>query len=92
MIRKILLLIFSVLFFTSCLDSEINYTNQSENQQRYNSQIFQTITVSENVRYGANVTLGGTTTGLSMDIYQPANDTSCNKFCCRHEGFSSLFH
>lgn len=79
MIRKILLLSFSIFLFTSCLESEINYINQSENQQRYNSQIFQTITVAKDVRYGANVTLGGAATGLSMDIYQPANDTEINR-------------
>ncbi|MFN0729723.1 alpha/beta hydrolase [Polaribacter gochangensis] len=79
MIRKILLLSFSIFLFTSCLESEISYINQAENQQRYNSQIFETITVSKDVRYGANVTLGGATTGLSMDIYQPANDTEINR-------------
>ncbi len=79
MIRKILLLSFSIILFTSCLESEISYINQAENQQRYNSQIFETITVSKDVRYGANVTLGGATTGLSMDIYQPANDTEINR-------------
>ncbi|WP_347174194.1 alpha/beta hydrolase [Polaribacter uvawellassae] len=79
MIRKILLLSFSIILFTSCLESEISYINQAENQQRYNSQIFETITISKDVRYGANVTLGGATTGLSMDIYQPANDTEINR-------------
>jgi alpha/beta superfamily hydrolase len=79
MIRKFFLLSFSLLLFISCSESEINFTNQSENQQRYNSQIFETITVNEDVRYGANVTLGGSTAGLSMDIYQPANDTQTNR-------------
>tara|TARA_R110002124_G_scaffold235776_1_gene401039 strand:+ start:2548 stop:3498 length:951 start_codon:yes stop_codon:yes gene_type:complete len=79
MIRRIVLLSFSLLLFTSCSDSEINYINQAENQKRYDSQIFQTITVAEDIRYGANVTLGGATTGLSMDIYQPANDTEINR-------------
>lgn len=79
MIRKILLFSFSIFLFTSCSESEISYINQAENQQRYNSQIFQTITITEDVRYGANVTLGGATTGLSMDIYQPANDKETNR-------------
>jgi len=79
MIRKIVLLSFTLFLFSSCLESEINYINQAENQQRYNSQVFQSITVTEDVRYGANVTLGGATTGLSMNIYQPANDTEINR-------------
>lgn len=79
MIRKILFFSFSLFLFASCLESEISYINQAENQQRYNSQIFETITVSKDVRYGANVTLGGATTGLSMDVYQPANDTEINR-------------
>ncbi len=78
-IRKILLLSFSIFLFTSCLESEINYINQPENQQRYDSQIFQTITITEDVHYGENVTLGGATIGLSMDIYQPENDTEINR-------------
>ncbi|WP_301401578.1 alpha/beta hydrolase [Polaribacter huanghezhanensis] len=79
MIRKIFLLSISLMTLLSCTESEINYINQAENQQRYDSQIFETITISKDVRYGANVTLGGATTGLSMDIYQPANDTEINK-------------
>lgn len=75
------LLFLSLVLFTllSCTESDINYINQSDNQQRYNSQIFETITISENVRYGANVSLGGATTGLFMDIYQPANDVEINR-------------
>lgn len=79
MIRKITLLTFSLILFFSCTESEINYTNRSENLQRYNSQIFETITKTEDIRYGANVTLGGATVGLSMDIYQPENDTETNR-------------
>ena len=79
MFRKFLLLSFSILFFISCQDSEINYVNQADNVQRYNSQIFEKITVSENIRYGVNVTLGGAASGLSMDVYQPANDTEIKR-------------
>lgn len=79
MIRKIVLLCVSILFLTSCIESEVHFINQSENLQRYNSQVFETITIAENVRYGANVTLDGTTVGLSMDIYQPANDTEIDR-------------
>ena len=79
MARKILFLNLLLFLLISCGESEINYTNQPENQQRYNSQIFQNTIVSEDVRYGVNVTLGGATTGLSMDIYQPENDTEVNR-------------
>ena len=79
MTRKILFLSFSLLLLISCGESEINYTNQANNQQRYNSQIFQNAIVSEDVRYGANVTLSGAAIGLSMDIYQPENDTEINR-------------
>lgn len=79
MIRKIVFLFITILLLLSCSESDINYINQAENLQRYNSQVFQTITITEDVRYGANVTLGGVTTGLTMDIYQPANDTETNR-------------
>ncbi len=78
MLRKITLLSIS-LFFLSCTESEINYVNQSENLQRYDSQIFESITITKEVRYGANVTLNGATTALFMDIYQPENDTEINR-------------
>lgn len=76
---KVLFFSFSILLLISCAETEINYTNQADNLQRYNSQIFQTAEVVEDVRYGANVTLGGVTTGLSMDIYQPENDTEIHR-------------
>lgn len=79
MIRKFFLLSFTFIFFISCTDSEINYINQPDNTQRYKSQIFETITITKDVRYGANVTLGGVTQGLTMDIYQPENDTEINR-------------
>ena len=79
MIRKLSLLFISLFLLLSCSDSEINYVNQSENQQRYNSQIFETITIDKDVRYGTNITLGGTAIGLSMDVYQPENDTEINR-------------
>jgi predicted esterase len=79
MTRKIFLLSISFIAFFSCSDSEINYVNQSDNEQRYDSQIFETITVTKDVRYGANVTLGGAAVGLSMDVYQPENDTETNR-------------
>lgn len=79
MVRKIALLSLSLLFLISCTDSEINYINQSDNLQRYDSQIFETITITKEVRYGANVTLNGATTALFMDIYQPENDTEINR-------------
>lgn len=79
MTRNLLLLSFVLLLFISCTDSEINYINQSDNSQRYNSQIFATLTVTKDIRYGANVTLGGATQGLTMDIYEPENDTETNR-------------
>ncbi len=79
MIRKIALFSISFLVLLSCTESEINYVNQSDNLQRYDSQIFETITITKEVRYGANVTLNGATTALFMDIYQPENDTEINR-------------
>lgn len=79
MIRNIALLSFSFILFLSCTDSEINYINQADNLERYNSQIFETITVTKDIRYGDNVSQGGTTTGLSFDFYEPANDTQTNR-------------
>jgi predicted esterase len=79
MIRKIALLSISLFIFLSCTESEINYTNQSDNLERYNSQIFETITVTKDIRYGDNISLNGTAIGLSMDVYQPKNDTEINR-------------
>ncbi len=79
MVRKIALLSISLFILLSCVESEINYVNQSDNLQRYDSQIFETITITKEVRYGANVTLNGATTALFMDIYQPENDTEINR-------------
>ena len=79
MIRKTFLLSISLFVFLSCTESEINYTNQSDNLQRYDSQIFETITITKDIRYGANVTLSGNTLGLTMDVYQPENDTEINR-------------
>ena len=79
MIRKISLLVISFFILHSCTESEINYTNQSDNLERYNSQIFETLTITKDIRYGANVTLGGNTQGLTMDVYQPENDTEINR-------------
>ena len=79
MIRKIALFSISLFLFLSCTESEINYVNQSGNEQRYDSQIFETITITKEVRYGDNVTLNGATTALFMDIYQPENDTEINR-------------
>lgn len=79
MIRKYFLLSISLFVLLSCTESEINYVNQADNFQRYNSQIFKSITISKDIRYGANVTLGGNTKGLDLDIYQPENDTETNR-------------
>ena len=79
MVRKIALLSISIFLLFSCTESEINYVNQSDNLQRYDSQIFETITITKEVRYGDNVTLNGATTALFMDVYQPENDTEINR-------------
>jgi predicted esterase len=79
MIRNYILLFISFFFLLSCTESEINYVNQANNLQRYNSQIFESITITKHIRYGANVTLGGNTQGLDLDIYQPENDTEINR-------------
>ena len=79
MIRNITLLSFSFILLLSCTDSEINYINQADNLERYNSQIFETIAISKDIRYGDNISQGGTAIGLSFDFYEPANDTQINR-------------
>ena len=79
MIRNITRLTFSFLLFLSCSESDINYINQADNLERYNSQIFEGITTSKNIRYGANVTQGGSTVGLSLDFYEPKNDNQTKR-------------
>lgn len=79
MIRKFFLLSISLFVLLSCTESEINYINQADNSQRYNSQVFETITITKDIRYGANVTQNGTTKGLDLDIYQPTNDTETRR-------------
>ena len=79
MIRNIALLSFSFMLLLSCTDSEINYINQAENLERYNSQVFETITVTKDIRYGDNISQGGAAIGLSLDFYEPANDTQINR-------------
>lgn len=41
---------------------------------RYFNAIFDNVTVSTNIKYGQNTTLGGITLDLLMDIYEPAGD------------------
>lgn len=79
MIRNITLLTFSFLLFLSCTESDIKYINQADNLERYNSQIFESITTSKNIRYGDNVTQGGNTVGLSLDFYEPKNDVQTKR-------------
>lgn len=79
MLRKFIFLNCICIAFYSCTKSQANYINQASNSERYNSQVFETITVKKDIRYGTNVTQNGKTQGLDLDIYQPANDTETKR-------------
>lgn len=46
---------------------------------RYESDIFPNITTTSNIVYGSNVTAGGTTQSLTMDVYAPTADLELNR-------------
>ena len=78
MIRKLYLFIIPILFL-ACTESEIKFINQIDNSLRYNTEVFENVAITRDVRYGANATLGGSTLGLTMNIYEPEGDTEVNR-------------
>jgi alpha/beta superfamily hydrolase len=46
---------------------------------RYATDVFTNVTTTSNVVYGSNVSAGGGTTSLNMDIYQPTGDVETNR-------------
>jgi len=46
---------------------------------RYATDVFTNVTTTSNVVYGSNVSAGGSTTSLNMDIYQPTGDVETKR-------------
>ncbi len=46
---------------------------------RYSTDTFTSVTTTSGIVYGSNITAGGTTQSLTMDIYQPAGDVATNR-------------
>jgi alpha/beta superfamily hydrolase len=69
--KKLLLVI---LFFTPSVSfcQFIQYCGTP----RYDSEVFSTVDLTSDIIYGSNNVAGGGPTDLTLDIYQPANDTA----------------
>ena len=74
MMKKIYALTLTALGIYGQLKAQSPCTNG-----RYASDVFTNVTTTNNVVYGSNVSAGGTTTSLNMDIYQPTGDTETNR-------------
>jgi predicted esterase len=69
-----------------------NITPPGSGQVRYRDQVFDAVTVTNNVTYGSAVNLSGQTITLQFDMYQPTGDTVTSRpaivwvhggsFCC----------
>lgn len=67
--KKSLLFLSLVLFGGNTLNAQCN-------NGRYASNVFPTVTVTSDIQYGSNTSFSGTTTNLTMDIYEPTGDTA----------------
>jgi len=76
---KFYFLFATILSITSCNNNEISVTSESDNPLRYNEEVFSNTTITNNVVYGSSITLGGVTTPLLLDIYEPKEDTHTNR-------------
>jgi poly(3-hydroxybutyrate) depolymerase len=54
-------------------------SNEEIGTVRYNSLVFSAVDVTRNIEYGSSVTQAGATKQLTMDIYQPKDDTESNR-------------
>lgn len=68
----------SLLFLSLALFAG-NTLNAQCNNGRYASNVFPTVTVTSNIQYGSNTSYSGTTTNLTMDIYEPTGDTATTR-------------
>lgn len=76
--KKITLLFITIsLFFTSCSSDDNMNTMNPISGTRYNAIVFDSTQINEtkNVIYGSNITQAGRNVDLSMNIFEPANDT-----------------
>lgn len=68
----------SLLFLSLALFAG-NTLNAQCNNGRYASNVFPTVTVTSNIQYGSNTSYSGSTTNLTMDIYEPTGDTATTR-------------
>lgn len=65
-------LFFYAAFFLACSNAWAQQTGCNAN--RFFNKVFDNVTVTTNIQYGQNTTLGGNTMDLLMDIYEPTGD------------------
>ena len=70
--------IYSLTIATFSLFSQLNAQTPCASG-RYATDVFTNVTTTSNVVYGSNVSAGGGTTSLNMDIYQPTGDVETNR-------------
>lgn len=58
--------------------AQLNAQTTGDNA-RYNSSVFEEVTIEQNIKYGQAVTQGGEKQSLIMDVYYPTNDTMTNR-------------
>jgi len=76
--QSTILLIFSVLLFTSCQKNNDN-SLPPVSDERYNKEIFTNITVTKNIKYGQSLNVQGQMEDLYLDLYQPAGDIEVSR-------------
>lgn len=67
-----------LLFLSLALVSSQNLNAQCNNG-RFASNVFPTVSVTSNIQYGSNTSYSGSTTNLTMDIYEPTGDTASTR-------------
>lgn len=75
MSKQIIILIL-VLYHSFNINSYCQTKHISCNNNRYTSDVFTNITITRNILYGNNTTIGGTNVNLFMDIFSPTDDTT----------------
>lgn len=70
--------IYSLTLSTLAVFSQINAQSPCATG-RYATDVFTNVTTTSNVIFGSNISAGGSTTSLNMDIYQPTGDVETNR-------------
>jgi poly(3-hydroxybutyrate) depolymerase len=78
------LMIITMLFYSACSKSNVNpdnaatitTTNTAVKGTRYQDSLFTAYIINNNISFGKNNTIGGVSTTLLLDFYQPAADTA----------------